>query len=117
MENKKIAFLINQFCPKEKRLIKRFCNKHRIKRYLVYSLNKDDIRKGVEYLNVNEKFYKIHDVAFNLLDKKREEVDKTAEILSNIMGLDLAMFTKRLLLNEVFYKEAQFIVGEEILHW
>jgi len=109
------GFLVGRFGYKEKRLVKKIVNKKKIEKYSIYSLNKDDIKRDVEYLNINKEFFKIQDVAFNLLGERKREAKKVSEVLSLIMGLDLDMFTKRLLLNKVFYKEAQFLMGEEIL--
>lgn len=110
-----IIFLVNDFTYIEKNIIKRFAKKHNIKRYLIYSLNKNDVKKGAKYLSLNKKYLKIQDKAFNLLDMRQKEVEEIAEILSNIMDLNLRVFVKRLLLNKVFYKEAQILIGEEIL--
>ena len=109
------GFVVSRFGYREKRLIKKIVNKRKIKRYSIYSLNRDDIKKGVEYLNINKEFFRIQDLALNLLDQRKREAKKIAEALSIIMDLDLGMFVKRLLLNRIFYKEAQFLMGEEIL--
>lgn len=113
--SKMVMFLVDNLGYREKKLIKKFIRKHRIEKYLIYSLSKNDVRKGAKYLNINEKFFKIQDVGFDLLDQGKEEIEKTAKTLSNIIGLDLTIFTKRLLLNKVFYKRARFLVGEEML--
>ena len=109
------AFLVEKYTQKEKKVIKKFSKRNKINNYEIYSINKENNVDGAKYININKKFYKIQDMAFYLLDQRKKEVEETAEILSKITDLDLKMFTKRLLINKLFYKEAQLLMGEEIL--
>ncbi|MHC2995274.1 MAG: hypothetical protein IBV53_07235 [Candidatus Atribacteria bacterium] len=109
------CFFSRKFRNKRKKVIKKFSTINKISNYEIYSINKDNNIDGAKYLNVNKKFYEIQDLAFYLLNRRKKEVEETAEILSKITDLDLKMFTKRLLINKLFYKEAQLLIGEEIL--
>ena len=111
-----IGFLIEKMDRPIEKTISRYVRNNGITSFRVYSLEKprqNGSQTQINYMDMNNQYLQVLGLAFQLLDRAESDLDATAAQLSDIFQLDLNWLTRRLLLNDLFVREARLILAED----